>query len=125
MLLHGGLYTILSSAVDVSSALFSIELNPAHVIFAAHFPGEPILPGACIVQIATELFAQWKDDDQLQVRKISNLKFLSIVSPQQLTNLDVLLEERKTDAEGTQVRVSVRNVDVEYSRMTLLFTHDL
>ena len=32
-----------------------ITLNPAHPIFAGHFPGNPITPGVCMLQIIKEL----------------------------------------------------------------------
>ena len=32
-----------------------LQCNPAHIIYQAHFPGNPITPGACIIQVADEL----------------------------------------------------------------------
>ena len=28
-----------------------IELNPGHVLYQGHFPGQPVVPGVCTLQI--------------------------------------------------------------------------
>jgi 3-hydroxymyristoyl/3-hydroxydecanoyl-(acyl carrier protein) dehydratase len=33
----------------------TIRLNPDHAIFAGHFPGQPVVPGVCMLQIIKEL----------------------------------------------------------------------
>ena len=35
-----------------------IRLNPDHEIYRAHFPGNPITPGVCIVQIISEVLGE-------------------------------------------------------------------
>ena len=31
-----------------------IELNPGHVLYQGHFPGQPVVPGVCTLQIIKE-----------------------------------------------------------------------
>ena len=57
-----------------------IELNANHLIYQAHFPGNPITPGVCIVQIIGELLSG-RLNRQLTLSKITNLKFNSTISP--------------------------------------------
>jgi 3-hydroxyacyl-[acyl-carrier-protein] dehydratase len=38
-----------------------IRLNPAHEIFKGHFPGNPLLPGVCVVQILKEILMNQLD----------------------------------------------------------------
>ena len=74
MILKDNFYTILRK--DVDAMAYDIRLNPAHTIYQAHFPGEPVTPGVCILQIARELL-----EDLLQrplaVKSVKNMKFLS------------------------------------------------
>ena len=57
-----------------------IKLNANHQIYQAHFPGNPITPGVCIVQIIGELLSG-RLNRPLVLSKISNLKFNSTISP--------------------------------------------
>ena len=51
------LYSVTQSRKTEGGFEFDISLFPEHFIYKAHFPGEPITPGVCIIQIATELFS--------------------------------------------------------------------
>jgi 3-hydroxyacyl-[acyl-carrier-protein] dehydratase len=65
-----------------NSSKFSvvIELDPAHEIFKGHFPGIPILPGACMIQILKELLV-YHSDTQLILKNALSIKYLSIINP--------------------------------------------
>ena len=43
--------------LDETASETRVRLNPAHVIYQAHFPGRPITPGACQIQMVTEILA--------------------------------------------------------------------
>ena len=55
MTLKNKLYTITDMEHEGGTARFSLNLNAAHEIYEAHFPGEPVTPGVCLVQMAGEL----------------------------------------------------------------------
>jgi len=55
MKLKNNLYKIISKEEVNSIFNYTVELNPSCVIYEAHFPGEPITPGVCIVQIGKEV----------------------------------------------------------------------
>ena len=58
-----------------------VRLNPEHPIYQAHFPGNPITPGVCIVQMIGELLEEPQGEGTLQLKKIANLKFVAPISP--------------------------------------------
>ena len=74
-------YTVVSSHSDSESATYSIRLNPDHFIFAAHFPGNPIVPGVCQVGIVEELASDYIGH-RLQTASIGNIKYMNIITPQ-------------------------------------------
>ena len=86
MNLKNNLYKIISKEEVNSIFNYTVELNPSCVIYQAHFPGEPITPGVCIVQIGKEviedlLLEQSSVSRRLEIIKAKNIKFLSVISP--------------------------------------------
>jgi 3-hydroxyacyl-[acyl-carrier-protein] dehydratase len=55
-------------------------LDATHFIYQAHFPGNPITPGVCIIQIAKELMEEHYQQ-QFRIQKVLNVKFLNVISP--------------------------------------------
>lgn len=82
MILKNELYSIKRKEATDKGTSFDIKLNPSHFIYKAHFPGEPITPGVCIVQIAKELLEE-VIGKPLQIVKVKNVKFLSVLTPEQ------------------------------------------
>ena len=60
--------------------LFTICLNGEHEIFRAHFPGEPITPGVCQLQMVVEC-AERCIGARLYVTEVRNIKYLSLMRP--------------------------------------------
>lgn len=58
----------------------TLEINPAHPIFNGHFPGRPVVPGVCMVQIIKELLEEALGKS-LQLQKADHIKFLSLIVP--------------------------------------------
>jgi 3-hydroxyacyl-[acyl-carrier-protein] dehydratase len=64
----------------VRKFIFTIKLNPEHPIYKGHFPGNPIVPGVCQVQMIKELTSLVLKKD-LVICKSDNIKFLSMILP--------------------------------------------
>lgn len=80
MKLRDNLYSISDVQQAPESVTYSILLNKDCIIYQAHFPGMPITPGVCIVQITEELLSDYLQKP-LQLTSIRNAKFLSILKP--------------------------------------------
>src|SRR4030042_5763348 len=89
------LYTIKDIREDSANKQITIriELNPSHEIFNGHFPGNPILPGVCTVQIVKELLMQHAKKD-LMLKKAGTIKYISFINPEanRLINFDLQLK---------------------------------
>src|ERR1700679_214550 len=57
-----------------------IAFNAAHDIFKGHFPGNPVVPGVCTMEIVKELLQQ-QVSQPLMLRSTGNVKFLGLVTP--------------------------------------------
>lgn len=81
MKLRDELYTVTDRQADSSGKMvYTLRLNAGHFIYQAHFPGQPITPGVCIVQIAKELMED-HTGKPLTIQTVKNVKFLAVLSP--------------------------------------------
>ena len=85
------LYRLLSVTGADGSWEARIALCPESVIYAAHFKGMPVTPGACLVQMACELASE-ATGERLDVCEASDIRFLSPILPDRTTGLTFKLE---------------------------------
>lgn len=57
-----------------------IVFNAGHAIFNGHFPGQPVTPGVCMMEIVKELL-QNQVGKSLMLHNARNVKFLQFVTP--------------------------------------------
>lgn len=92
MSLFKDFYTILSFDTELSNtAKASLRLNKDHPVFTGHFPGQPVTPGVCMMQIIKELGEKWANTP-LQLRTARNVKFMAIINPFETADIDVELQ---------------------------------
>lgn len=68
-----------------------ITLNNQHDIFKGHFPGNPVTPGVCMMQIIKEL-SQEILGSNLFMTSSSNVKFMALINPEINPKLKLELE---------------------------------
>jgi len=74
---------------------YTIRFNASHPIFAGHFPEHPIVPGACMVQIAEEL-AETTYGHPVRFANIRNLRFNHPITPGQEVTITIRQIEDKS-----------------------------
>jgi 3-hydroxyacyl-[acyl-carrier-protein] dehydratase len=81
-MLRNSFYSILRQKSSENSVNATISINKDHAILNGHFPGQPVVPGVCMVQIAKELVEQVTKSD-LRLVEGDNIKFLAVIDPNQ------------------------------------------
>lgn len=112
MLLRNNLYTISQKEIDGLNGCFTIELNSSHFIYLAHFPEEPITPGVCIVQIGQELLELLLEESclkkyRLEIKKVRNVKFLSVISPKNNTTIVYTMKKVEMSEDAMEVKAQI------------------
>ncbi|MCK9219796.1 MAG: 3-hydroxylacyl-ACP dehydratase [Bacteroidales bacterium] len=81
-------FTNTETSEDQQKYKVSTKLNQNHAIYQGHFPGNPIVPGVCQVQMVREL-AEKALNTSLRLTESDNIKFLSMIIPHENPLLDV------------------------------------
>ena len=87
--------------VSTEEGKVRLELLPDHPIYQAHFPGNPITPGVCIIKIIAELL-ECRIGRPVVLSKIVNLKFIAPISPVSDPVVDVVFSA--IDQQGDDVK---------------------
>lgn len=97
-------FSFTTPETDGSLLKTTITLNPVHDIFKGHFPGNPVVPGVCMMQMIKEVLEDHLDK-KLQLVKADNIKFLSFIDPNQHgqvgleVKVNIVEEQVKADAQ--------------------------
>ena len=65
-----------------------IAINKAHPIFKGHFPGQPVVPGVCMIQMVKEILESHLSI-KLLLTSAANIKFLSVINPEINSELNI------------------------------------
>ena len=90
------LYSILVFTKTDGSVEASLKLNKDHEVFKGHFPGNPIMPGVCSIQLVKEL-TEKALDKKLFLSVVSNVKFMAIINPEENDTIDLTLVISEVD----------------------------
>ncbi|MRX69680.1 3-hydroxyacyl-[acyl-carrier-protein] dehydratase [Flavobacterium resistens] len=96
-------YKILSEEkISDSKYNITILVNEKHEVFKGHFPGNPIMPGVCMIQIIKEL-TEKITEETLMIQTLANVKFMALINPE--VNPELRLELDITTTEDNLVKV--------------------
>ena len=113
-MLQGILYETI--AVDTAGA--TVRLLPESPVYRGHFPGYPITPGVCLVEIALELIAEMAGqaghDGKVRLVAAKNIKFTSPIIPTSGTELRFNL-----GGEGSERTVEILSGETLCAKMSL------
>ncbi|WP_265429494.1 3-hydroxyacyl-ACP dehydratase [Chryseobacterium sp. YIM B08800] len=93
-------FYILNSSEKAENGSFvaNISLNKDHEIFKGHFPGNPVTPGVCMMQIVKELTEEFTGK-KLFLKSASNVKFMAIINPFETPDLMLQLDINEGEEE--------------------------
>jgi len=80
-----------------------ILINEEHEVFKGHFPGNPVMPGVCMMQVIKELTEQITASS-LFMQSLSNVKFMALINPFNTPELRLELDISMTDTDLVKVK---------------------
>ena len=100
-MLKDSFYHIISNSHQDNIILVALEFDAAHPIFAGHFPGQPVVPGACMLQMVKEMLGDALKSPS-HLKKADHLKFIAPIDPNMADELEMKLTYKAVEA-GLQV----------------------
>lgn len=100
---------------------FIVEINPKDTLFSGHFPGRPILPGVCAIQIVKECICSVLGEE-LHFMDIAQCKFMGMVDPDIDNILIITVFLKKDSSNGTTVNASINNSNQIVSKIKATLT---
>lgn len=97
-----------------------LRINPQHVIYRAHFPGNPVTPGVCIVRMVTELLEACCGGHPELVR-IVNVKFLHVLDPTRQSHVQMLIHRTELPDAGCRVKATLQDDTQPYAQLSMIY----
>ena len=97
-----------------------IDVNAAHEVFKGHFPGNPVMPGVCMMQIVKEI-TQQAVNATLTLKNALNVKFMAVINPDVTPQLRLDLEFIQTDDNQIKVKNTTYFNDTIALKLTCVY----
>jgi 3-hydroxyacyl-[acyl-carrier-protein] dehydratase len=112
-------YTVSQLHHEEGSINATIAFNADHDIFKGHFPGTPVVPGVCMMQIVKQVLEQ-QLSQLLTLSQSSQIKFLAFITPHEHPVVDLKINYRINDIE-TDVQAELFNSERAFFKMKALY----
>jgi 3-hydroxyacyl-[acyl-carrier-protein] dehydratase len=97
-MLKDDFFTITACSGEYPSFTVQLALNARHRIFEGHFPGQPVVPGVCLVQMVKEVTETVLGGGAMRLAKAGQIKFIALLDPGKAGILELKLDcERRED----------------------------
>jgi 3-hydroxyacyl-[acyl-carrier-protein] dehydratase len=106
-------YTISLLSTDGQVFNATVTFDPSHLIFDGHFPGQPVVPGVVLIEIAAAFFSQ-ATGKNLTVKEASVIKFLKVVDPRVNAVLRIEGSVVEEGADGYKVNLRIYEGEVDF-----------
>ncbi|MEI6456531.1 MAG: 3-hydroxyacyl-ACP dehydratase [bacterium] len=103
--------------------IVEVMIHPGHPVFEGHFPGNPVIPGVCQVQMVTEILEEIYRK-KFRLTEADNIKFLSMINPIETNKLSIALSCRHSDEENIIVNATASAGDKSYLKLKAQFRPD-
>ena len=104
-MLKDDFYKIVQMDTEGASVKAALSLNAGHNIFKGHFPGTPVVPGVCMMQMVKDL-VEITTGAPVLLSKADSIKFLSVIDPSVSNVVNIALLLKRTD-EAVEVSASL------------------
>lgn len=120
-MLEGNFFKI--KKVDESEGLIKaiLEINPDHEIFKGHFPGQPVVPGVCMIEMIKELFERARSIRTRLVRS-DQAKFLAMIDPRKISRIEAEIKYKPAAQDEIDISSSLFHESTTFLKFKAIFS---
>lgn len=119
-MLRNDFFTIEKMETSEAEVKAELLINPTHKIFEGHFPGQPVVPGVCMMQMLKELLEQALQKET-NLAAAAEMKFLAVINPRVNNRISASIKYT-TGEDGTIKGIGcLFNNDIIHFRMKAVF----
>jgi 3-hydroxyacyl-[acyl-carrier-protein] dehydratase len=115
-MLKNNFFSIAALHIESDVIKATLELNEKHKIFDGHFPGQPVVPGVCMMQMIKEV-TETALGKKLRLTKAAEFKFLKIIDPNDTKVIKMQLTYNTEEAGETNFVASLFNDSSTYFKI--------
>lgn len=117
LLLESGFYAVKAFTASDDEINSDITIDPQHEIFKGHFPGQPIVPGVCMIQMIKELVEK-KNEKECRLTICGQVKFLNPLVPNRDAVINVLIKCKNQGDANVKIDAIISNNGVVILKMS-------
>ena len=91
----------------------TLNINPDSEILKGHFPGHPVVPGACMLQVVKEVL-DLTLNHRVRLKKADQLKFMIMIDPTNTVTVTLDMTYKKAEDDSIVVTAKLSNPDALY-----------
>jgi 3-hydroxyacyl-[acyl-carrier-protein] dehydratase len=123
-MLQGDFFTILSTEWNgpdtdpegKGSLAARVSLDPGHVIYKGHFPGRPVVPGVCEIQMVRETLEKVLGV-KTRLASADQVKFLRHIVPAEHPELEIRCQVKRIAHSDLEFIASIWDMDTVFLKM--------
>jgi 3-hydroxyacyl-[acyl-carrier-protein] dehydratase len=97
-----------------------VRLNEQHPLYQGHFPGNPVVPGVCQIEMIKEIFSEIIHKNVL-LTESDTIKFLAIIVPQKYPVLEIKVSGRQQVEKSWDVNGTISNDSILFLKFKGVF----
>jgi 3-hydroxyacyl-[acyl-carrier-protein] dehydratase len=118
-MLENSFYKIEKNESAEKKHCIALVLNPSHEIYRFHFPGNPVTPGVCLLQISLELL-NLIFDRKLRLVGAKNIKYLKVINPLENPRIEFIIQY-KTENDLVFADINIAAGETVFTRINATY----
>lgn len=116
-------FKIVNTSKEEEKTIIKVELDKDHKIYEGHFPGNPVVPGVCLIQMIKEVI-EVQQQQKLRLTTADEIKFLNIVNPLTANLLDIEIKKRPNAENPLAFSIIITDGQITYLKMKAEFSRE-